>query len=75
MLGQIQHDRLQAAWLGGVMRGGIHLCSIWLIDSQGLSETNLTILAEAAAMLGVDEVDALAHLYRETILGEMDDEQ
>ena len=33
------------------MRGGIHLCSIWLIDSQGLSESNLAILAEAAALL------------------------
>ena len=46
-----QH-RLQASWLGAVMRGGIHLCSIWLVHSQGLSETNLAILAEAAALLG-----------------------
>ena len=34
------------------MRGGVHACSIWLVDSQGLTDINLTILAEAAAMLG-----------------------
>ena len=47
----MQH-RLQAAWLGAVMKGGLHLCSIWLFHSQGVSESNLHILAEAAALLG-----------------------
>ncbi|CAK0861050.1 unnamed protein product, partial [Prorocentrum cordatum] len=47
----LQH-RLQAAWLGAVMKGGLHLCSIWLFHSRGVSESNLHILAEAAALLG-----------------------
>ncbi|CAK0836913.1 unnamed protein product, partial [Prorocentrum cordatum] len=46
------HHRLQAAHLGAVLKGGIHLCSIWLFHSQGISESNLHVLAEAAALLG-----------------------
>ena len=46
-----QH-RLHLAWVGGILRGGLHLGSIWLKDCEGLSPTNLAILDAAAAALG-----------------------
>ena len=46
----VQH-RLQAAWVGVVTRGGLHVVSIWLRHSEGLSEANLNILAETAALI------------------------
>lgn len=35
-----------------IFRGGINLGSIWLRDSEGLTEANLNILAEAAVAIG-----------------------
>ena len=43
--------RFKAVWVAGFVRGGIHLCSIYLKDSVGPSETNLNILQEAATFL------------------------
>ena len=44
--------RMHLAWVGGVMRGGVHCGSIWLRDSEGLSSENMLILDHAAASLG-----------------------
>jgi len=38
--------------LGGFLRGGIHIGSKWLKDSEGMSESNHAILAETAAGIG-----------------------
>ena len=43
--------RIAAAWVGGVIRGGIHCVSVYLRDSEGLSEANLAILTQLAALL------------------------
>ena len=48
---EYQH-RLAFAHVGGFCKGGIHCGSIWLKDSEGLSETNKQILAEATATIG-----------------------
>ena len=40
--------RLQASWVGGVCKGGIYIISIYLKDAEGLSETNMYILEQAA---------------------------
>ena len=47
----VEH-RLCFAWIGGIIRGGMHCGSIWLKDSEGLSQTNQSILVEAAASIG-----------------------
>lgn len=41
--------RMHTTWIGGIFRGGIHVVTAYLKDSQGLSETNLALLAELAA--------------------------
>ena len=41
--------RICAAWIGGVTRGGIHVVSVYLHDSEGLSERNLALLQTLAA--------------------------
>ncbi|CAK0897169.1 unnamed protein product, partial [Prorocentrum cordatum] len=53
------HSELQlassarAAYLGAALKSGTHARSIWLFHSQGISESNLHVLAEAAALLGL----------------------
>ena len=37
--------------MGGVLRGGLHCCLLYLKDSEGASETNLNLLQEVAAFL------------------------
>ena len=39
------------AWIGAVCRGGIHAGSIYLRNSEGLSERNLAILEEVARVV------------------------
>ena len=46
----IRH-RFKAAWVGALAKGGFHLCSIYLIDSEGLSDGNAFILSEVARFL------------------------
>ena len=43
--------RLHFAWVGAVMRGGLHCGSIYLRDSEGLSPSNLAILGAATAAI------------------------
>jgi len=43
--------RLHAGHVQAVMRGGIHVVSIWLIDGVGLSPENLMILEHAAEVI------------------------
>ena len=43
--------RIAFSWIDGVQRGGIHCGSIWLHDSQGLSDANMSLLEEAAVAL------------------------
>ena len=43
--------RLAAYHVSGVIPGGLHLISVYLKDSEGLSEYNLKILQEAAALV------------------------
>ena len=40
--------RIQASWVGGICKGGIYVLSIYLKDAEGLSETNMYILEQAA---------------------------
>ena len=44
--------RMAFAHVGGICRGGIHCGSIRLQDSEGLSNTNMLILANATAAIG-----------------------
>ena len=44
--------RLTFARIAGIVRGGFHLGSIWLRDSEGMSESNRAILDHAASSLG-----------------------
>ena len=46
----IQH-RFKAVWVGALAKRGFHLCSMYLIDSEGLSDGNAFILSEAAKFL------------------------
>ena len=43
--------RIALSWVDGVQRGGIHCGSIWLYDTQGLSEANMALREEAAVAL------------------------
>ena len=43
--------RFHVAWAAALMRGGVHLGSVYLRDSEGLSEGNLLILQEIAAVV------------------------
>ena len=43
--------RISLSWVDGVQRGGVHCGSIWLFDSQGLSDANMALLEEAAVAL------------------------
>ena len=43
--------RICAAWVGGITRGGMHVISVYLHDSEGLSERNLALLEVLAAAL------------------------
>lgn len=45
-------DRVHAAWVGGIVKGGFHFISLHLVDGQGMSETNQAILTEVAAYIG-----------------------
>ena len=45
--------RIHFAWFSGIVRGGIHCGSIWLHDSQGVSEANLLLPDQAAATLSL----------------------
>ena len=43
--------RICVRWLGSVCRGGLHLISVYLRDSEGLSQANLDILHSVAATI------------------------
>ena len=43
--------RLHIAWASIAIKGGLHLGSLWLRDSEGLSAANLLILQEVAVVL------------------------
>ena len=36
--------RIQAAWIGGIVGGGLHVICVYLRDSEGRSDSNLEIL-------------------------------
>ena len=44
-------SRVCVRWLGSVCRGGIHLISVYLRDTEGLSQANLDILHSVAAAI------------------------
>ena len=44
-------SRFCVRWLGAVCRGGIHLISVYLRDSEGLSQANFDILHSVAAAI------------------------
>ena len=44
--------RIAGAWVQGALRGGVHFFSVYLKDGEGVSDTNLAILTELAALLG-----------------------
>ena len=43
--------RFHIAWVATILKGGLHLGSVWLRDSEGLSPENLLILQEVAAVI------------------------
>ena len=43
--------RFHIAWTSSFLKGGIHIGSVYLRDSEGLSADNLTILQEVAAVV------------------------
>ena len=44
--------RVGSAWVGGICKGGMHVVSVYMKDSEGLSELNMTILARLAQLVG-----------------------
>ena len=46
------NQRLGAAWIGAVQKGGVHFVTVYLKDGEGIGETNQAILTELAAYLG-----------------------
>ena len=44
--------RIGAAWVGGVLNGGVHVISVYLKDGDNMGQTNQAILVEAAALIG-----------------------
>jgi exonuclease III len=44
--------RIGGAWISAVVKGGIHVFSVYLKDGQDLSETNAAILTQLAAAIG-----------------------
>ena len=42
--------RIAAAHVNAVLPGGLHVISVYLKDSEGLTEYNLRVLQEAAAL-------------------------
>ena len=40
--------RIGAAWIGGLTRGGVHVITVYLYDSEGASERNLELLRQLA---------------------------
>ncbi len=44
--------RIQLAWTASILRGGLHLGSVWLKDTEGMSPTNLAILDAITEALG-----------------------
>ena len=59
-LGSIDHQfiaegfqhRIGAAWVGAVVKGGVHVFSVYLKDGEGLGDTNSAILTRLAAAIG-----------------------
>ena len=47
---QFQH-RIKATHVSAILKGGVHIVSVYFCDSEGMSETNLEILAELACLL------------------------
>ena len=43
--------RICISWVDAVVRGGIYMVSLYLRDSEGMSETNMALLEEVAAAL------------------------
>ena len=43
--------RLAAAWVDVIIKGGITLVSVYMADSEGLSEKNLAVLGDATALV------------------------
>ena len=48
---EAEDSRFCIRWLGAVCRGGLHLVSVYLRDSEGLSQANLDILHHVAAAI------------------------
>ena len=49
---QIKHQhQIHHAWVGRVVKGGVHCISFYLCDGEDASDDNLEILAEAAALI------------------------
>ena len=44
-------QRIVAGWVGGVVKGGIHVISTYLFNSEGLTDRNRAILAAIAALI------------------------
>jgi len=43
--------RFKLAWIGAILRGGLHAGSVYLQDSVGLNDVNLAVLQEVAVVL------------------------
>ena len=45
--------RISLAWIDGVVKGGIHVMSMYLHDSVGLNDANKYVLEQAAIALNL----------------------
>jgi len=58
-LGSIPHDfiadgyrhRIGAAWVGAIVKGGVHVFPLYLKDGEGMSDTNAAILTQLAGAI------------------------
>ena len=52
LIQQGMRHRICISWVDAVVRGGIYCVSLWLRDSEGMSQANMAILDELAVALG-----------------------
>jgi exonuclease III len=44
-------NRICGAWIGAVVKGGVHCFSVYLKDSEGISDTNADVLTHLTALI------------------------
>ena len=50
LIAEEYRHRISAAWVNAVVPGGLHIISVYLADTEGLSTYSMALLQEAAAL-------------------------